>query len=203
MMIPSRLRWRALAASTIYKASFEKPSAPLEEGSSDAAATAGSGGNPLAEFYDNIDDDEEKDIRCEVETYLEMRRAKENISPESWWKANYHLFPRGLDTMAMNYFAIPGTSLPSERLFSRTGDIITKKRSRLVEDTTVPAALIKDWTGGTEVEMWEVTDEIKSEFLGIEDEAELMAVFTAEKEVEGIWGRSVDGGGGLPKVPLL
>ena len=54
---------------------------------------------------------------------------KEN--PLEWWEnTGKTLFP-SLYITAIKYLIIPATSVPSERIFSVAGSILTKKRNRL------------------------------------------------------------------------
>jgi zinc finger BED domain-containing protein 1 (E3 SUMO-protein ligase ZBED1) len=50
--------------------------------------------------------------------------------PFQWWAENKTRFP-SLALLAQKLLCIPATSVPSERLFSKAGDVITKKRSSL------------------------------------------------------------------------
>ena len=69
-------------------------------------------------------------IREEVASY----RAADGIAvggdPLAWWKVNDKKFPH-IAMMARCYLAVPATSVPSERVFSTAGDIVTAKRSCL------------------------------------------------------------------------
>ncbi|CAG8580474.1 7476_t:CDS:1 [Ambispora gerdemannii] len=56
---------------------------------------------------------------------------KEN--PLVWWNNNIKTFPHHIK-QARKYLSIPATSVPSERLFSDAGNIITEKRNRLSSD---------------------------------------------------------------------
>ncbi|XP_038133614.1 E3 SUMO-protein ligase ZBED1-like [Cyprinodon tularosa] len=64
----------------------------------------------------------------------EMARYKEEASlalsdnPLGWWKEHESQYPF-LSRVAKKHLSIPGTSVPSERVFSTAGDIITAKRS--------------------------------------------------------------------------
>jgi len=70
----------------------------------------------------------------------EISRYKEDaplplgvVNPLDWWKGNQSKYPF-LSHMAKKYLCIPGTSVPSERVFSTAGDIITAQRSALTPE---------------------------------------------------------------------
>lgn len=52
----------------------------------------------------------------------------------NWWYSKKNVFPK-LSQIALNIHSIPASSIPSERLFSRSGNIITGKRTRLNPDS--------------------------------------------------------------------
>ena len=86
------------------------------------------------------DDFDEEDDEIEVQTlsasemelkyYLECKKIERSSDPLVWWKMNCHALPR-LASLAKKYLATPSTSVPSERIFSKTGELISKKRSNL------------------------------------------------------------------------
>jgi len=47
-----------------------------------------------------------------------------------WWKDDRANYPR-LVHLALKYFEIPATSVLSERLFSKAGEIISRRRASL------------------------------------------------------------------------
>lgn len=49
-----------------------------------------------------------------------------------FWSSNKHLAP--LNIIALKYLAIPATSVPSERMFSKSGYVLSSRRSRLQAD---------------------------------------------------------------------
>jgi hypothetical protein len=51
----------------------------------------------------------------------------------NWWQINEKGFPR-LSALAKKYLSIPSTSVSSERIFSKAGNLITKKRTALKPD---------------------------------------------------------------------
>lgn len=50
--------------------------------------------------------------------------------------------------MARDYLAIPATSVPSERLFSAGGNMITEKRCRLAPKTVRAGQCLRSWMQG-------------------------------------------------------
>jgi hypothetical protein len=82
----------------------------------------------------------------ESNTVLEqVRMLKEQVSryrhhpvtlkdnPIKWWESNKDMFPM-LISLARQRLGVAGTSVPSERLFSAAGNLITAKRSCLSSD---------------------------------------------------------------------
>lgn len=71
-------------------------------------------------------------VEQEVSRYLASSRDRNdsNLSLLEWWKKNEHTYPR-LSVLAKKYLAIPASSVPSERVFSLAGNLVSKKRSRL------------------------------------------------------------------------
>ncbi|KAK0141191.1 Zinc finger BED domain-containing protein 1 [Merluccius polli] len=65
----------------------------------------------------------------EVNRYREVTPVPLSENPLTWWRvhARYPLLAR----QAKRYLCIPGTSVPSERVFSTAGDIVTAQRSCL------------------------------------------------------------------------
>ena len=63
--------------------------------------------------------------------------------------------------MALAMVGMP--SVPSEQAFSVAGDIVTKKRNRMVGSTIKLLLLTKAWLGLPEVEVWEEAEETRGE----------------------------------------
>ena len=53
-----------------------------------------------------------------------------NLSLLSWWKSNQHIYTF-LSTVVKRLLCIPATSVPSDRVFSTAGDVVTAQRDSL------------------------------------------------------------------------
>lgn len=69
----------------------------------------------------------------EVKAYREVDPLPLSENPLSWWMKREESYPL-LARQAKRYLCVPGTSVPSERVFSTAGDIITAKRSCLTSE---------------------------------------------------------------------
>ena len=77
---------------------------------------------------------EPKDVaELEIVSYLREKPVlvnsdseEDNTDPLEWWKDNNYRY-KLLSTLAAKYFCVPATSVPSERVFSCTGNIINSK----------------------------------------------------------------------------
>ncbi|XP_065193157.1 zinc finger BED domain-containing protein 4-like [Sycon ciliatum] len=61
----------------------------------------------------------------EVELFFTEDDLDVDDSPLEWWRKNEHRFP-GLSTLARRYLSVLETSVPSERIFSAAGRLVTK-----------------------------------------------------------------------------
>ena len=72
-----------------------------------------------------------------VEKELEMYKAEPppnlDSDPLAWWSGHRALYPL-MCKLALRMFSFVATSVPSERLFSTTGNVITDKRNRLTSE---------------------------------------------------------------------
>ena len=81
-------------------------------------------------------------INDELSTFLGEPLLQRQQDPATWWKVNASRFPV-MSKVAQIYLAPPPTSVPSERLFSVAGDIITEHRSRLLPDNAEKLIFLK------------------------------------------------------------
>ena len=69
----------------------------------------------------------------ELKGYLYQSVIETNGNPFDWWKENQFKFPN-LSQVAKSYLFIPATSVPSERMFSKAGAIVSDRRASLKAD---------------------------------------------------------------------
>lgn len=65
-----------------------------------------------------------------LKQYLELPYLQRSKNPLEFWKKHKNIFPE-LYKMQLKYLCIPGTSVPSERVFSKTGQLTSARRNRL------------------------------------------------------------------------
>ena len=70
------------------------------------------------------------ELTIQMQQYLCVNNLERKQDPLEWWKWNCHLYPH-VSKLAKKYLSIPGTSVPSERIFSKAGQIISERRNRL------------------------------------------------------------------------
>lgn len=66
----------------------------------------------------------------EIDKYLLEPLIPRTADPLLWWKENQNVYPRLFQIMKKR-LCILATSVPCERIFSKAGQTITEKRSRL------------------------------------------------------------------------
>ena len=72
-------------------------------------------------------------VNQEVSTYLKVPRLDYELDPLEWWKNNESAYPT-LAKLAKKYLTVPATSASSERLFSKSGKVVTPLRASLKPD---------------------------------------------------------------------
>lgn len=66
----------------------------------------------------------------EVDKYLNEPLISRFENPLAWWAERKKVYPRMYELVKRRLCMI-ATSVPCERVFSRTGQVVTEKRSRL------------------------------------------------------------------------
>lgn len=66
----------------------------------------------------------------EVQKYLSAEVVPRKEDPLLWWKSNKHAFPN-LSEIVKQKCCMVATSVPCERLFSKAGNIINERRTRI------------------------------------------------------------------------
>ncbi|XP_029994695.1 zinc finger BED domain-containing protein 4-like [Sphaeramia orbicularis] len=74
------------------------------------------------------------DATIEVGKYLQEPFIPRSADPLAYWKERAVVFPH-LHKLSNKFLCIPATSVPCERVFSKAGEVITKKRNRLHPST--------------------------------------------------------------------
>lgn len=72
-------------------------------------------------------------IYREIEQYRREGAIPLSSCPLRWWKENTPQYPL-LSQLAKVCLSIPGTSVPSPRVFSAAGDIVNAQRSQLLPE---------------------------------------------------------------------
>lgn len=84
-------------------------------------------------FITNVDHGtktRKQQIEDEVHNFKQCPCLPLDHNPLEWWKSNSFRFPH-MAQLAKCLLAILGTSVPSERVFSTAGDVVTSSRSCL------------------------------------------------------------------------
>ncbi|XP_011865465.1 PREDICTED: zinc finger BED domain-containing protein 4-like [Vollenhovia emeryi] len=74
--------------------------------------------------------DEPGGVPVELRQFLNQTVIKRTDDPLAYWYQVKTVYPN-LYKIAIKYLSIVGTSVPSERVFSKAGNILTEKRNRL------------------------------------------------------------------------
>lgn len=73
------------------------------------------------------------EIDKEINDYFQIPKISCNQSSSAWWFLNGSMFPK-LYVMSRKYLCIQATSVASERVFSRAGNIVTDHRASLSDE---------------------------------------------------------------------
>ena len=72
-------------------------------------------------------------IKKEITSYLEYPSLEPDANPLEWWKLENGRFPN-LAYLAKKYLCICGTSVPTERIFSKASQIANNLRNHLTQE---------------------------------------------------------------------
>ena len=85
---------------------------------------------------DEVSASESSCIRKELENYMKEPKLSESSDPlRDFWKQKNSHYPR-LAVLARRYLIVQATSTPSERVFSKMGNTVSKKRGNLTANHT-------------------------------------------------------------------
>lgn len=74
------------------------------------------------------------DAITEVDRYLTEANIQRAEDPLEYWKMQKYLYPH-LYSLALQFLCTPASSVPCERVFSKAGEVLSKKRNRLSPNT--------------------------------------------------------------------
>ena len=81
-------------------------------------------------------------VKKELEHYLNEPKLKEDSDPLlELWKQKASNYLR-LSILARKYLCVQATSTPSERVFSKMGNVVSKKRNKLTPEHTNEAIFL-------------------------------------------------------------
>lgn len=96
-------------------------------------------------------DEEDNDINdCHTQTlkivnlYRQLPEINREADPLTWWQQHRNTYPH-LTSLAMKHLGCPASSVPSERLFSSAGNIISKKRASLHPENANKLICLSSW----------------------------------------------------------
>jgi hypothetical protein len=81
----------------------------------------------------------------EIERYYAYPSLPQGTDILAWWKSTGRISFPTLAKVAKDYFALPASSVASERVFSQAADICTSDRNRLDPETVSDAMCLKMW----------------------------------------------------------
>src|SRR6266542_3927836 len=82
--------------------------------------------------------------RNEIDEYLAIPVESQNVNPCEWWKHHQTQYPI-LAKIAQDYICIPATSVSNEQAFSKSGELISKKRNRLGDRAIEACMCLNSW----------------------------------------------------------
>jgi hypothetical protein len=145
---------------------------------------------------DNQDNTATANMLCENEMYqlllgndfkMKMQNIKTKVynCPLDWWKTSAHRF-KNFERLAVKYLAIPATSAPSERIWSRAARVLTVKQNRMSEEVTSATMYCKENRELLHKYYAEIAKEKlhRDDYHLIEKQKALLPTFEQEKDAE-------------------
>ncbi|XP_032684706.1 zinc finger BED domain-containing protein 1-like isoform X2 [Odontomachus brunneus] len=96
--------------------------------------------NNIWSFHENLISntkvvrDKSEDIPMDLKHYLNQSTIELTEDPVYYWNNIYNSIYSSLTVIAKQYLSVMATSVPSERLFSKAGNIVTENRNRLTPE---------------------------------------------------------------------
>ena len=75
------------------------------------------------------------ELEMELKIFLQETPTDHTVDVFQWWASNVSRFPN-LSELARKTLPIPATSVASERVFSRSGQVVSDRRNRLKPEHT-------------------------------------------------------------------
>ena len=118
------------------------PDAPIVDAVSDSEDDVDVGLMPRAPKRARIAGPHRSSVAEEVEQYRKAHPPPRGVNGLAWWAANEPLYPR-VARWARILLAIPASSAPSERVFSKVNIVVEKRTNRLLPRRAEQRVLLK------------------------------------------------------------
>jgi len=87
---------------------------------------------------------EQSQANLGVVRYKSEVEIDEDNCPLEWWKSHAGAYPT-IASLARKYLTTPATTVPCERLFSASGNIVNKKRASLSSKNVHKLVCLNNW----------------------------------------------------------
>ena len=67
-------------------------------------------------------------VTMEIKFYTDSMRINRQSNPLNWWKENSSIVPK-MSGIAKKVLGTPATSVPSEKIFSKASELISRRRT--------------------------------------------------------------------------
>ena len=82
-------------------------------------------------------------VKSEIDRYIQEPLLDLDDDPLEWWKSCQSQYPL-TSQLVKKYWSLPATSLRSEEAFSTAGNVLTKKRNRLLPENVDKLVFLHD-----------------------------------------------------------